>query len=468
MPGWEPLRDAVALEFTQSREEGKNPASVEALRPQWDAAGNDETKLTAVFDALLALPIEADFPFNEPSDLATIRSLRGGGSRRYEVDMSGEQFSDKMHGAWLARCVGCALGKPVEGFMGPHNGLQSWQRQKVYLSGISPDEWPLRDYFPAHSPSEEQTGRTWCAPSTREEIAFMETDDDIRYTVVGQIVLDTYGRDFSTFDVAKAWMAQLPYQLVCTAETQAYRNLVICGDFHRALWQHGEQAAIDWNWVVHHQNPYREWIGAQIRVDSYGYGAPGNPELAADFAWRDARVSHIKNGIYGAMFCAAMISAAFVLNDPRAIIEAGLAEIPTTSRLYCEMREVIGICDKHGCQFDAFEGVLEELYLLLDHYDAIHTNNNCGVLIVALLLGNRDFHQTITLSVMGGFDSDCNGATIGSIIGAMLGAKALPSHWTARLHDTLRSQIVGYDPIPISQCAQKSVEIARVIAGAAS
>jgi len=466
MPGWEPLRAIVALEFDQAREEGKNPASIEALRPQWDAAENDEARLSTVFEALLALPVEAGFPFNEPSDLATVRSLCNGASKRYDVDMSGEQFSDKMHGAWLARCVGCALGKPVEGFMGSLNGLKSWQRQKVYLTGISPDEWPLRDYFPAHSLAEARTGKTWCAPSTREEIAFMETDDDIRYTVVGQIVLDTYGRDFSTFDVAKTWMGQLPYQLVCTAETQAYRNLVMCADFHQALWHQSGGAAIDWDWVACHQNPYREWIGAQIRVDSYGYGGAGDPELAADFAWRDARLSHVKNGIYGAMFCAAMISAAFVLNDPREVIEAGLAQIPTTSRLYSEMREVISICDEHGCQFNSFEQVFSELYDLLEHYNSAHTNNNCGVLIVALLLGAGDFHNTITLSVMGGFDSDCNGATIGSIIGAMLGAKALPSHWTARLHDTLRSQIVGYDPIPISQCAEKSVEIARGISEA--
>jgi hypothetical protein len=151
------------------------------------------------------------------------------------------------------RCVGCASGNPSKAsWAAPRLKAGS---AKEYLTAISPDEWPPR-LLPSHSPAEKRTGKTWCPQSTREGIAFMETDDDIRDTVIGQIVLD--GRDFSTFDVAKTWMGQLPYQLVCTAETQAYRNLVICGDFHQALSLQGGGGAIDWNWVVHHQNPYRE------------------------------------------------------------------------------------------------------------------------------------------------------------------------------------------------------------------
>ena len=50
-------------------------------------------------------------------------------------------------------------------------------------------------------------------------------------------------------------------------------------------------------------------------------------------AWRDAALSHTGNGIYGAMWVAAMNAAAFVLGDPAAVIQAGLAEIPPQSRL---------------------------------------------------------------------------------------------------------------------------------------
>ena len=160
-----------------------------------------------------------------------------------------------------------------------------------------------------------------------------------------------------------------------------------------------------------------------------------------------------------------LIAAAFVLDDPLQIVEAGLSEIPSTSRLFAEMRQVIDICHRYEYKSANFEPVLDEIYNLLGHYDPVHTNNNAGIVVAALLLGRHDLEKVISIAVMGGWDTDCNGATAGSIAGAMLGAKQLPEKWIKPLNDTLQSAIIDYHPIAISQCAKWSLEIAQKTKG---
>jgi len=180
MAGWDTLENLIHEEQKQLIEEGVVASAAQAAAAEAAArraAGKNEHEVWAAFTDL---PRRADFGFDEPSDLDGIRALRNGRGRRTGLNLSDAQLLDKMHGAWLGRCAGCALGKPVEGMMGSHRGIPSWQRQKKYLTAISPGEWPLRDYIPRHSPAEAEVGKVWCPSSQREQIAFMESDDDIR------------------------------------------------------------------------------------------------------------------------------------------------------------------------------------------------------------------------------------------------------------------------------------------------
>jgi ADP-ribosylglycohydrolase len=280
----------------------------------------------------------------------------------------------------------------------------------------------------------------------------METDDDIRYTVIGLIALEWYGKNFKPFDIGNLWFSKLPYHFVCTAEKQAYLNFAIAGDI--------ADPAERLRFTREYLNPYREWIGAQIRVDAYGYAGARDPFLAAEMAFNDASFSHVKNGIYGAMFIAAVIAAAFGEAEKNRAgllrcVNAGLSVIPKTSRLYADIRRTIEICD----QISDTDKLMEALWKEFDHYHPVHTNNNAALCAAALLHSDGDFEKAITTAVYGGWDTDCNGATVGSVMGALLGAKALPEKWIKPLNDTLYSAVVDFHPIKISECADRMYNI---------
>jgi ADP-ribosylglycohydrolase len=345
---------------------------------------------------------------------------------------------DRVTGAWLGRCVGCLLGKPCEGVRTD----DLWPFLKLTR------QWPVRDYirFGVRGKARKQyphlMRRAWC-----DDIDHMPIDDDTNYTTTGYLLVKRYGADFTPADVAQFWLGNLPLLATCTAERVAYRNLAL---------QIQPPASASY------RNPFREWIGAQIRADAFGYVNMGNPERAAEFAWRDASISHIKNGIYGEMFIAAMIAAAPYCDEPAVLIHIGLSEIPKTSRLH---RDIAEVCDwyREGLSYDE---AVERVHLKWDEHnghDWCHTNSNAAICAVALLWGNGDFGTSICRAVQPCFDTDCNGATVGSIMGMMLGAKALPAKWTSRLNNTLKTSLRGHDTVEITEIAQRTFQLYREI-----
>ncbi|MBK7893784.1 MAG: ADP-ribosylglycohydrolase family protein [Anaerolineaceae bacterium] len=245
------------------------------------------------------------------------------------------------------------------------------------------------------------------------------------------------------------WLDHFAYGRIFTAERVVYRHLV-------------NGVAAETAGALH--NPYREWIGAQIRADVYGYVCPGQPRRAAALAYKDAVLSHRGNGIYGAMWVAAMVSAAFVLDEPEAIIRAGLAEIPQGSRLHEAVEKVIGWSKREATWEDAFRQIKQ---YCRRRYNAdvgenwIHTIPNACLVALGLLYGADDFSAGVGTAVACGWDTDCNGATVGSILGVMLGADKIPVHWTAPLHDEIESYLPGQNGRAISHLARQIAHLTR-------
>jgi ADP-ribosylglycohydrolase len=269
----------------------------------------------------------------------------------------------------------------------------------------------------------------------------MARDDDIDYTILGLHILETYGPDFQTTDVAAEWLDHLPFTQTYTAERVAYRNLVY---------------GLLPPYTARHRNPYREWIGARIRADIFGYASPGDPRRAALLAFKDAALSHTANGVYGAMWAAALIAAAFVAADVQAALNCSLDHVPPGSRL----AEALGEVQEWHASRLTWDTALERLQARHGHYSWVHTINNAAVVAAALLWGEGDYTRTIGLAVQAGWDTDSNGATAGSVLGALHGAIALPPSWVEPLHDRVRSAIAGFDNAQISELAKRTLPLA--------
>ena len=424
---WELYSSELLTEYQQCVEEG---LEVKRYEPLFCAVsqmenGKYKEKMTEVlFEIVLNAPVSAAFGYNEPSDYDAIGTLLKNRAEKTEVDESG--LREKIAGAWIGRICGCLLGKPIE-------GIRTKELSKLLRASHNK---PMSRYIRSEDITPQMLDTFTFALGNRcyaDLVPCAPADDDTNYTVMASFLIEKYGRDFTSADVAQMWLDSQPKGAYCTAERVAFCNFV--------------KGYLPPDSAVY-KNPYREWIGAQIRGDYFGYINPGDPAVAAQMAWRDARISHIKNGIYGEMFAAAMIAQAAVSHDIHTILYAGLGEIPSTSRLHEAVMSVIRAFDEGRTMADC----LKEVHRRYDENTShgwCHTISNAMIVTAALLYGQGDFAKSICLAVESGFDTDCNGATVGSVLGMRNGQQAIGPEWTNPLHGALDTSIFGVGRISI-------------------
>ncbi|MFE1755701.1 ADP-ribosylglycohydrolase family protein [Streptomyces anandii] len=433
---WVQPEDLLGHELRQAVQDGREPAAVAA---RWRAAGGPDAPARAgaspqrasrylrllaedLMDELAELPSRlAD---SEPTDLGRIRSLCPDWPdppARNHADASDPR---RLEAAWLGRAAGCLLGKPVEKL--PLDGI----RQLARATG----NWPLTTWFTARGVPEDLAAKyPWntrsAATSLAENIDGMPEDDDLDYALLNLLLLQRHGRAFTTTDVARLWLDELPAGRAFTAERIAYRNLLL---------------GIDPPHTARHRNPFREWIGALIRADVHGWTNPGDPAAAAAQAHRDAALTHTANGVYAAMFAAAVIAAAAGGDkDVHGCLAAGLSVVPPGSRLARAVRQAIRLAAEHR----DFETVVDELHATHSgtcHW--VHAVPNTALIAAALTHADGDFTGSVCRVVSGGWDTDSCGATAGSVAALLAGSpSALPDRWTAPLKNRLATSVGDFN-----------------------
>ena len=437
---WIQPEDLVGHELRQAREEGKD---VDDIERRWFTAGGAPAPgrgasqepvppqlrsfALDLLDELDALP--RPLAAAEPEGFEEIMAAADPVERR-----DASELSERIAGAWLGRAAGCVLGKPVENI--PRAGI----RAIAEATG----NWPVRGWFTADGLPKEVSERwPWNRASRptslAENIDGIPEDDDLNFTMLGVALLERCGTGFDAPDVAKIWLDYMPPGRIFTAERVAVRNLL-------EAYLPPETAT--------RRNPFREWIGARLRVDAYGWAAPGDPVAAARMAWEDARVSHSANGVYAAMFMAAAHAASVTGSSPAACADAGLSVVPAESRLAESLRtarELAGV---------GWEEAVDELYARYDDYHWVHAINNTALVAAALYAFDEDFSGAISAVVQGGWDTDTNGAAVGSIVGAAVGVAGIEERWSAPLGGRFTSSLPGFDGITLDELVQRTIAVA--------
>ncbi|MFI1936811.1 ADP-ribosylglycohydrolase family protein [Streptomyces purpureus] len=451
---WVQPEDLVAHELRQAHEDGRAPHTLEFQwlshggHPAPPASGASPTPaphLRPLAERLLADLAALPSPLapREPGGLDAIVAAcpdwpRTPPSGPCPAD---DRLRGALHAAWLGRAAGCLLGKPVEKL--PLAGIRALAR--------AAGNWPLVGWFTARGvPAELTATYPWnrrSAPtSLAENIDGMPEDDDLNYPLLNLLLLRRYGPDFTTADVARLWLDELPAGRTFTAERVAYRNLL---------------DGIEPPLTAVVRNPFREWVGAQIRADVHGWTHPGDPGAAAAQAYRDASLTHTANGLYGALFAAAVTAtAATGTADVHQCLAAGLTVVPPGSRLAQAVRLGIDTARRH----QDFDTVADRLHDALGAYHWVHAVPNAALVAAALTHADGDFSRSICSAVSGGWDTDSNGATAGSVAGLLAGhPDRIPARWTDPLKNRLATSVGGFDGIGFDALATLTLQEVRPV-----
>lgn len=427
----------IMAEYAQSVEEGLDIEKYKSLFESVAALENGDIKSRisdSIFELVINADMRSDYKYNEPNEINAIKTLR----KPYEISgnaSDGQELRKKLLGAWSGRACGCLLGKTLEGIRS--NELIPFLKET--------GNYPIHRYILSTDVTEDIKSRYKFFRGNKafaDTVDGMPVDDDTNYVVLYQKIIEEFGKTFNSKDVASAWLRYQSVQSYFTAERIAYINFINC---------------IEPPASAMYKNVCREWIGAQIRGDYFGYICPGKPEEAAELAFKDACISHVKNGVYGEMFVSAMIACAAVTDNIEDIIRGGLAQIPATSRLYEALMKVIEEY-KNGMSLQACREYIHSQYDEYSSHGWCHTISNAMIVVAALLYGGGDFGKSICIAVEMAFDTDCNGATVGSVLGMRGGIDCIDDYWKKPINNKINTSIFGVETVDIEKAVDKTME----------
>ena len=289
--------------------------------------------------------------------------------------LSRDALLDKIHGGWLGKAIGGTLGAPYE---------------------CNKDLRALTFYDPV------PTGAV--------------SNDDLDLQLMWLHALQVHGIHLTCTDLGDEWL-------------QHMAQFAVWDEYGYAA--HALRRGIRPPLSGSYGNPFGDAMGSPIRSEIWAMICPGMPTLAAAYAWHDSVVDHGGESIACEGFLAAMEAAAFVVDDLDRLIDIGLRQVPDGTALAGAL-DLVRDSRRLGLPWqDARQRVLDRY----DTFNPTFAPVNLAWVLIGLLWGEGDFADTLCTAVNCGWDTDCTGASVGAIMGILLGASGLPEEWLTPIGD---------------------------------
>ena len=114
--------------------------------------------------------------------------------------------------------------------------------------------------------------------------------------------------------------------------------------------------------------------------------------------------------------------------------------------------------NKNGMTYDECFEFIHTAYDEHTDHGWCHVISNAMIVTAALLYGEGDFGKSICMAVQTAFDTDCNGATVGSILGMRGGIDCIDDYWKKPINNKIHTSIFGVGTVNIEDAVDKTME----------
>ena len=294
------------------------------------------------------------------------------------LQLSRTEYSDRVYACWLGKNCGGTLGDPLERMFGQREPFSVQWYTDIPEGGLP--------------------------------------NDDLEMQLIWLKAVEERGFDLNAEDLADYWLDHIGYNFDEYGRSKANLRLGLLPPVSGA-----------------HNNPFRDCMGSPIRSEIWACIAPGVPEIAVRYAYQDAICDHAGGeGVFGEVFNAAVESAAFVIHERDALLDLGLSYIPED----CLTAHAIRTARKAHKEGLSWLEARERVLAATPHYIAQYAPINLGFQTIGWLYG-EDFGDALCKAVNCGYDTDCTGATLGSMLGILKGTGGLPASWIEPLGEDI-------------------------------